>query len=135
MNQKVKDWEKASQLKELFSMSSSKTDTSLTYPTIEDFVEIKKDKEALYHFSEIEQPNAPIQKINRTESGQAKVTVISGRILQAQLIEGSDLKSKTLDMPQHLLNHKPRKVGEKINVKIIYKGSRVEKLEFISKSI
>ena len=116
-------------------MSSSKTDTSLTYPTIEDFVEIKKDKEALYHFSEIEQPNAPIQKINRTESGQAKVTVISGRILQAQLIEGSDLKSKTLDMPQHLLNHKPRKVGEKINVKIIYKGSRVEKLEFISKSI
>lgn len=135
MNQKVKDWEKSPQLKELFAMASNTTDAPLTYPTIDDFVSIKRDKEALYCFSEIEQPKVQIQPLNRRETGLAKVTVIRGRTIQAQLIEGSDLKSKTLEIPNHLLNQKPRKVGEKIKVKIIYKGSRVEKLEIIAKNI
>lgn len=133
MSAKIKNWEKLPQLRELFAMASNTADTSLMYPSISDFVEIKKDKEALYKFSEIAKPEKPVANIKAAGEGIAIITVTTGNI-QAKLLEGKDLGSKPLNIPNINPRYKPKKYGEKIKVKIIYnKGGNIEKFEFISK--
>lgn len=124
----VNDWEKSPQLKELFAIASNKADTLLVYPSIKEFVQIKKDKNALHKFSDVIQPK-PQTQTNLPQKGTAEVTVISGQLIQAKLIEINVLGNFTLVIPQSKLNKKPRKKGEIINVKIIYKGNKIDKLE------
>ena len=133
MRNKVPNWDKSLPLKELFSMASNNVDTSLIYPTITDFIEIKKDKEALYKFTDIAKEEKTIVVVKEASEGVAIVTVATGSY-QAQLIEGKDQASKPLLIPNGNVKYKPKKYGEKIKVKIIYnKGGRIDKFEFISK--
>ena len=133
MRNKVPNWDKSLPLKELFSMASNNVDTSLIYPTITDFIEIKKDKEALYKFTDIAKEEKTIVVVKEASEGVAIVTVVTGSY-QAQLIEGKDQVSKPLLIPNGNVKYKPKKYGEKIKVKIIYnKGGRIDKFEFISK--
>lgn len=128
MKSEVSGWEKSPQLTELFAMASNKNDSLLGYPSIEEFVQIKKDKDALHKFSDVQQPKPQIQS-NLPQEGKAEVTVIAGKLIQAKLIEGNDKDNKTLYIPNEKLNKKPRKKGEIVNVNILYKGNKVEKLE------
>lgn len=123
----IKNWEKSSALKELFAMASNQNDKILIYPEIEEFVQMKQDQDLLVSFSEISQPKSEIID-NRPKEGEAIVTLISGQIIQAKLIEGKDVNSKNLIINQ---GNKPRK-GDRIRVKIIYKGGNIDKFEFIS---
>lgn len=128
MKSEVSGWEKSPQLTELFAMASNKNDSLLEYPSIEEFVQIKKDKDALHKFSDVQQPKPQTQS-NLPQEGKAEVTVISGKLIQAKLTEGNDPRSITLDVPTANINNRPRKKGEIVNVRIIYKGNKIEKLE------
>jgi len=121
------------QLKELLAMASNNNDTSLTYPTIPDFITIKKEKEVLLPFSELVTPEKKIESVKQAEEGEAIITVPSGSI-QAKLLSGKDMNSKKLELPAGNSSYKPKKYGEKIKVKIVFnKGGNIEKLVFISK--
>ena len=128
MKSHVNSWEKSPQLVELFAMASNKSDSLLAYPSIEEYVQIKKDKDALHKFSEVPQPK-PQSQTNLPKTGKAKVSVIAGKIIQAKLMEGIDQGNITVEIPQNKLNKRPRKKSEIIDVKIIYKGNKIEKLE------
>ena len=133
MNTQIDNWAKTPQLLELYAMASNTNDISLKYPSISDFVDIKRDKEALYRFSEIAKPDKPSANLRAASEGIAIITVTYGN-LQAKLIEGKDLGSKQLIIPNTNSKYKPKKYGERIKVKIIYnKGGNIEKFEFISK--
>lgn len=125
MRQKVSNWEKSTALKELFSMASNNYDKNLYYPEIEEFVSMKKEQDALIKFSETEKPK--IEAVPIKKEGEAIVTLVAGQIIQAKLLEGKDVNPKNL-----IINYgnKPRK-DDKVQVKIIYKGGNVDKLELI----
>ncbi len=125
MKQKVSNWDKSTALKELFSMASNIFDKNLYYPEIEEFVSMKKEQDALIKFSETEKPK--IEAVPTKKEGEAIVTLVTGQIIQAKLLDGKDVNSKNL-----IINYgnKPRK-DDKIQVKIIYKGGNVDKLELI----
>lgn len=127
MKSHLNSWEKSPQLIELFAMASNKSDAMLAYPSIEDFVQIKKDKDSLHRFSDVPQPQSQLQ-ISLPKTGKAVVSVIAGKIIQAILTEGSDQGNITLEIPQSKLNKRPRKKGEIVNVKIVYKGNKIDKL-------
>ncbi len=132
MKNKVSNWEKLPQLKELLAMASNNEDTSLSCPSITDFVKIKRDKEALYKFSDIAKSDKPVISVKEAGEGDAIVTVTTGNY-QAKLIEGKDQTSKPLSILTGNSKYKPKKYGEKIKVKIIYsKGGNIEKLEYLS---
>ncbi len=131
-NNKV-NWEKLPQLKELLAMASNNEDTSLSYPSINDFIEIKRDKDALYQFSDIAKSDKPVVAVKEAGEGEAIVTVVTGNY-QAKLTEGKDQTSKPLSNSTGNPKYKPKKYGEKIKVRIIYsKGGNIEKLEYLSK--
>lgn len=82
----------------------------------------------MHKFSDVQQPKPQTQS-NLPQEGKAEVTVISGKLIQAKLTEGNDPRSITLDVPTANINNRPRKKGEIVNVRIIYKGNKIEKLE------
>ena len=71
----------------------------------------------------------PEPQRNITEIARAKVTVFSGPIKQAALLEGKNAKqSKPLEVDKQKL-----KIGDLIEVKVIRKGGNIEKFVFVRK--
>ena len=139
MSKEIDNYDKSSQLKELFSMMRKNNLTQpLEYMDLSEFVKCKKQ-----HFKEdknqtlgeylqlnsemIKKENIIIQ--NKEEISIAKVTVFSGQIKQAALVEGKNAnQSKKLEVDKVKL-----KLGDRIEVKVIRKGGNIEKFLFVKK--
>ena len=139
MSDEIVNYGKSSQLKELFSMMRINNLTQpLEYMDLDEFVKCKKqhfkeDKnqtfgEYLQFNSELIKKEIPIIQ-NKEELSTAKVTVFSGPIKQAALLEGKNAKqSKPLEVDKQKL-----KIGDLIEVKVIRKGGNIEKFVFVRK--
>ncbi len=139
ISKEIGDYAKSPQLKELFSMMQINNLTQpLEYMNLEEFVKCKKQHfkedrnqtfgEYLQFNSELIKREIPIIQ-KKEEFSTAKVTVLSGPIRQAALLEGKNAnQSKTLVVEKQKL-----KIGDKIEVKVIRKGGNIEKFVFVKK--
>ena len=139
MSAKIDNYSKSPQLKELFSMMRiNNLSQPLEYMDLDEFVKCKKQhfkEDKNQTFGEYLQYNSEmikkdIQKVkSREEFSNAKVTVLSGQIKQAALLEGKNAnQSKPLEVDKQKL-----KIGDEIVVKVIRKGGNIEKLVFCRK--
>lgn len=131
MSKKIEYYSKQIQIKELNLLKRvNNLSTRLEYMPLEEFVENKKHnpkRQILGQYLQLTSEYLkPIEQKKIETQAQAIVTLVAGRVIQAKLTEGKDQNNKTLIIP--LGAKRPRK-GENINVKIIYKGGNIEKLE------
>ena len=122
-------------MKELFAMLfEQQLTTSLEYMDLEEFVGCKKQNyekgqygEYLQNYTKyIKQVVADAQNL----VDNAVVSFWDRQTKKAKLIEGKDLTPKILDLGIHPLK---LKVGDKIQVKKIMKGSNIVKLVLLKK--
>ena len=138
-----KKWKDTKQLRELFAMARGFSDESLidifTSMMLDEFGKAKGEYmrgHADYSlFSAITLPSQqkvlPSQKKEvSVQKAKAKVSLMSGRLKQARLVEGKDTSPKEL-----VVDSKVRlKVGDIIEVeKILSGGGNVQKLKFVKK--
>lgn len=150
------DWSNTPRLKELFAMAEGFSEKSMAYDfksmVLKEFAKAKQlymkpDKNNKGCFCNdflsytetlkksnvrsgvgVQKEKAEPQKV-ATEIVQAKVTVLSGQLKQAALLEGKNAKqSKPLEVDKQKL-----KIGDLIEVKVIRKGGNVEKFVFVKK--
>lgn len=150
------DWSNTPRLKELFAMAEGFSEKSMAYDfksmVLKEFAKAKQlymkpDKNNKGCFCNdflsytetlkksnvrpgvgVQKEKAEPQKV-ATEIAQAKVTVLSGPIKQAALLEGKNAKqSKPLEVDKQKL-----KIGDLIEVKVIRKGGNVEKFVLVKK--
>lgn len=150
------DWSNTPRLKELFAMAEGFSEKSMAYDfksmVLKEFAKAKQlymkpDKNNKGCFCNdflsytetlkksnvrpgvgVQKEKAEPQKV-ATEIAQAKVTVFSGQIKQAALLEGKNAKqSKPLEADKQKL-----KIGDLIEVKVIRKGGSIEKFVFVKK--
>lgn len=106
--------------------------TRLEYMELDEFVECKRHYPRRQIFGQYLKNTSdylrPVEQKKIEVLSKAVVTVVSGNVTQARLTEGKDQNNKNLVIP---LNSKRPKRGEVIEVKIIYKGGNVDKLELL----
>lgn len=139
MSKEIGDYAKSSQLKELFSMMRINNLTQpLEYMDLEEFVKCKKqhfkeDKnqtfgEYLQFNSELIKKEFPKNQ-SKEEFSTAKVTVFSGQLKQAALLEGKNAnQNRLLEVDKQKL-----KIGDLIEVKVIRNGGNIVKFVFEKK--
>lgn len=140
ISKQIADYEKSIQLKEFYSMSCVQdVRYPLEYMDLTDFVSCKKQHfkgdrnqtfgEYLPYYSETIKRKSK-SYAHQTVVAKAKVTVFAGQIKQAALIEGKNAnQSKPLVVDKCKL-----KIGDLIEVEVVYKGGNIDKLNFIKKT-
>lgn len=136
MESKVDNYAKTPQIKEFLIMANpsqaERLRRPLAYMELEEFVSCKKHNprknvygEFLPRYSELLRPI--VQTQSSPKQSIAEVTIFSGGMKKAKLVDGKDIVSKILDM-----NNKKEKLklGDKIEVEIIKNG---KELRFIKK--
>lgn len=140
MEENIENYSKTEQMMEFWAMlnirKSEYLKRPLEYMELDEFVDCKRSNpkkgkwaEYLPWYSELVENPKPILSTKTIEMAHAKVTVLSGPIKQAALIEGKGAnQSKMLDVDKVKL-----KIGDLIEVKVIRKGGNIEKLVFVNK--
>lgn len=135
MSNKITDYTKSVQIKELFAMlQEQQLRTSLEYMNLDEFVECKKQNAGKDQFGEYLQNYTKYIKPVAVEAqnfiDEAVISLWDRRIKNAKLVKGKDLNSKILDLGTSTVK---LKVGDRIKVKKVMKGSNVVKLIYLSK--
>lgn len=133
MNTKIENYSKHIQIKELNLLKRvNNLTTRLEYMPLDEFVDYKKHNPRRQIFGQYLKPTSeylkPIEQKKVDVQAQAVVTIVAGNVLQAKLTDGKDQNNKNLVVPLGV--NRPKK-GAVINVKIILKGGRVDKLELL----
>lgn len=140
MEKNIDNYSKTKQMIEFWSMlnirKSENLKRPLEYMELDDFVDCKRDDfkkgkspEYLPWYSELIENHQQVKSKEVTEITRAKVTLFTGQLKQAALLEGKNAnQSKPLEVEKQRL-----KMGDIIEVKVIRKGGNVEKLVFVNK--
>lgn len=135
MSNKIPSYTKSVQIKELSAMlQEQQLRTSLEYMNLDEFVDCKKQNAGKDQFGEYLQNYTKYIKPVVVEAhnliDEAVVSLWDRRIKNAKLIKGKDLNPKILDLGANTVK---LKVGDRIKVKKIMKGSNVVKLIYLKK--
>lgn len=134
MNTKIPNYSNSEQIKELRLMSIPQDlNVPLSYMELQDFADIKKQKANKEIGGEYLQPYSAYikQKVKqniKTSIEKAVVSVYSGQIKQAKLLEGKDTKSYPLTMGSK--KDVKLKMNAEIEVEVVYKDGKIKELKF-----
>ena len=134
MNTKIPNYSNSEQIKELRLMSIPQDlNVPLSYMELQDFADIKKQKANKEIGGEYLQPYSAyikqkVQQNIKTSIEKALVSVFSGQIKQAKLLEGKDTKSYPLTMGNK--KDVKLKMNAEIEVEVVYKDGKIKELKF-----